>query len=290
MRINNTSSKERCYKLLQTVAIPNSFSDCARLSLHSQSVGTATLWGSVMTAIASDNQILLSAKPYASLALSPAKNEVAIDIDAIREHVPVRRCKHTAGQNVYHAGQPFQALYLVHAGSYKLCELADDGREQVTGFRMRGEMVGTESIGLKTYSSDVIALEDSEAWELPYPAIMRACLHVPELQEHLTSTLAAEIRSGRSWMLMHGTLAAESRVAAFLLDVAARYERLGFSAKHFILRMSRIDMASFLALKHETVSRALSRLHDFHYISVQRREVRVLNVDGLRAVAGFSAS
>ena len=221
------------------------------------------------------------AKAYAFL---PLGNGGQLDVEALRQHIPVRRCKHTAGQGIYHAGQPFQALYLVHAGSYKTCELADDGREQVTGFRMRGDLIGTESIGLKIYSSDVIALEDSEAWELPYPAVLRACLRVPDLQHHITAALAAEVRSDRSWMLMLGTLAAEGRVAAFLLDVAARYASLGFSARHFILRMSRIDMASFLALKHETVSRALSRLNDLDYICVQRREVRVLNMDGLRAM------
>jgi len=236
-----------------------------------------------MTALASAVNAVPAAKPYALLNLAEGSQ---LDIEALRRHVPVRRCKHAAGQGLYHAGQPFQALYLVHAGSYKTCELADDGREQVTGFRMRGDLIGAESIGLKSYSCDVIALEDSEAWELPYPAVLRACLHVPELQTHITAALAAEVRSDRSWMLMLGTLAAERRVAAFLLDVAARYANLGYSAKHFILRMSRIDMASFLALKHETVSRALSRLNELHYISVQRREVRVLDVGGLRAMAG----
>ena len=216
--------------------------------------------------------------------------EAAFDIEELRRHVPVRRCKHAAGQYLYHAGQPFQAIHLVHAGSYKTCELADDGREQVTGFRMRGDLVGVESIGLQAYSCDVVALEDSEAWELPYPAVLRACLQLPGLQARLTTALAAEIRSDRSWMLMLGTLAAERRVAAFLLDVAARYARLGYSAKHFILRMSRIDMASFLALKHETVSRALSHLHDLDFIDVQRREVRVLDVGGLRALAGVGAA
>ena len=213
-----------------------------------------------------------------------------LDIEALREYVPVRRCKHAMGQRLCHVGQLFQAIHLVRVGSYKTCELADDGREQVTGFRMRGDLVGVESIGLKTHACDVIALEDSEAWELPYPAVLKACLHVPEFHACLTGALAAEIRCDRSWMLMLGTLAAERRVAAFLLDVAARYARLGYSARHFILRMSRIDMASFLALKHETVSRALSHLHDLDYITVQRREVRVLNVDGLRALAGVSTA
>lgn len=237
----------------------------------------------IMTALASVVCDVSMAKPYAFLPLSDSGH---IDVETLRQHVPVRRCKHAAGQGVYRAGQPFQALYLVHAGSYKTCELAGDGREQVTGFRMRGDLIGVESIGLKNYSCDVIALEDSEVWELPYPAVLRACLHLPELQTQITAALAAEVRSDRSWMLMLGTLAAERRVAAFLLDVAARYAHMGYSAKHFILRMSRIDMASFLALKHETVSRALSRLDGLQYISVQRREVRVLDVEGLQAMAG----
>ncbi len=243
-----------------------------------------------MTMLATDIRATQFGTSPAPMVMEASGDDHGIDIEAIREHVQVRRCKHVAGQSIYHAGQPFHAIYLVHAGSYKICELADDGREQVSGFRMRGDLMGVDSIGLKAYASDVIAMEGSEAWELPYPAVLRACLHVPELHAHLTSAMAAEIRGDRSWMLMFGTLAAERRVAAFLLDVAARYARLGYSAKHFILRMSRIDMASFLALKHETVSRALSHLHDMSYIDVQRREVRVLDVNVLRSLARMSAA
>ena len=215
---------------------------------------------------------------------SPAE----IDIEALRKYVPVLRRKLSAGQYVYRAGQPFQALFLVHVGFLKTCELADDGREQVTGFRMRGDFVGVESIGLGVYSCDVVALEDSEVWELPYPPVLTACMEIPDLQMRLTAALADEIRRDRSWMLALGTLTAEQRVAAFLLDVAGRYARLGFSDRHFILRMGRADMANFLALKHETVSRALSRLHDMGCICVQRREVRVLDIDSLHAQAGHS--
>lgn len=211
-----------------------------------------------------------------------------LDIDLLRGYVPVIRRKLAAGQYAYRAGQTFHALFMVHVGFLKSCELADDGREQVSGFRMRGDLVGVESIGLSNYSCDVIALEDSELWELPYPAVLLACMQVSGLQTRLTSALAGEIRRDRSWMLALGTLNAEQRVAAFLLDVAQRHAGLGFSPRHFILRMGRADMGSFLALKHETVTRALSHLVDLRYISVQRREVRVLNVDGLRALAGRS--
>jgi CRP/FNR family transcriptional regulator len=123
-------------------------------------------------------------------------------------------------------------------------------------------------------------------WELPYPAVLQACLQMPELQGRLTAALAEEIRNDRAWMLALGTLTADQRVDAFLLDMADRHVRLGFSPRHFLLRMGRTDIASFLALKHETVTRALSRLEKLEYIAVQRRDVRVLDVDGLRCTAG----
>jgi CRP/FNR family transcriptional regulator len=154
---------------------------------------------------------------------------------------------------------------------------------------MAGELVGVESIGLAICSSDVIALESTEVWELPYPPVLTACLQIPELQQRLTDAMAEEIRRDRSWMLALGTLTAEQRVAAFLLDIAARYEAMGFSRNHFILRMSRADMASYLALKHETVSRALSHLADIDCIAVRRREMRIVDRDGMLRLVGGSA-
>jgi CRP/FNR family transcriptional regulator len=212
-----------------------------------------------------------------------------IGIDELRAHVNVVRRRIAAGHYVYRAGQPFNALFLVAMGCLKVCELTDDGREQVTGFRMRGDLIGVESIGLARHACDVVALEDSEVWELPYPPMLTACLQVPALQARLTEAMAREIRHDRLWMLAIGTLGAESRVAAFLLDLADRHAKLGLSAHHFILRMCRIDMANYLALKHETVSRALSRLDELGLISVQRREVRILDADGLRHHAGQGA-
>lgn len=214
------------------------------------------------------------------------RTPTALTIEQIRAHVAVARRRVAVGQYVYRSGQPMKAIYLIQSGSVKTCELAEDGREQVTGFRMAGELVGVESIGLPTFSCDVVALEDCEVWELPYPPVMTACLRVPELQARVTAALAEEIRRDRSWMLALGTLSAEQRVAAFLLDLAARYEAIGLAGDRFVLRMSRADMASFLALKHETVSRALSHLADANTISVQRREMQILDRPGLRRNAG----
>lgn len=238
--------------------------------------------------IANTHQRSMQSLPWTAWsAYSPVDSP--LDIDALQRHLQVTRRKHVAGQYLFRAGQPFRALHLIHVGSYKTCGLVDDGREKVTAFKMRGELVGVDSIGLSSYACDAVALEDSESWELPYPAVMKAAAHIPGLQEQIHAALAAEIRCDRSWMLLLATLAAEPRVAAFLIDIAARQARMGYSAKHFILRMSRLDIASFLAIKHETVSRALSHLADRHYIRVQRREVHVLDADGLREVAAMPA-
>lgn len=211
-----------------------------------------------------------------------------LDIEQLQRHMFVAQRRVRAGQHLYRNGQPFHALYLVHAGFLKTCESSADGREQVTGFRMRGDLLGVESIGLAVHGCDAVALEDSVLWELAYPPVLGACLHVPELQARLTAALAEEIRRDRAWMLSIATLPAGQRVAAFLLDLAARLARLGFSARHFILRMGRADIASFLALKHETVSRALSHLERLGYISVQRREVKLLDAPALRDLVGKS--
>jgi len=223
-------------------------------------------------------------KPFAASVAGP------IDLDQLRQHVTVVRHRLEAGDYLYRSGQPFRAIYLIHAGSVKTCELSEDGREQVTGFRMRGELLGVESIGLAAHVSDVIALETCEIWELPYPPVLTACLHIPDLHMRLTSAMATEIRRDRSWMLAIGTLSAEQRVAAFLLDIAARHEAMGFSGRHFVLRMSRSEMASYLAIKHETVSRALAHLSDTNCISVQRREIKILDRAGMNQIAGVSTS
>lgn len=233
--------------------------------------------------------------PVAEISILPTKARRAtltaaqvvaapIDIEVLSKYVNVVQRKLTAGQYLYRAGQPFNALYLVNVGFLKTCLVAEDGREQVTGFRMRGDLVGIESIGAATHECDVVALETSGVWELPYPAILRACAQMPELQERLTWALAAEIRSDRSWKLALNSLSAEQRVAAFLLDLASRHEALGFSPRHFVLRMGRADIGSFLALKHETVTRALTRLAGQGCIDVQWREIRILDMAALDGV------
>lgn len=192
---------------------------------------------------------------------------------------PIRRHHVQAKQHLFRAGQPATSLFLVYSGSFKASVVSEDGREKITGFRLRGDLLGMEALDLPAYACDVTALDMGEVWELPYSALCEE----PGFQKRLATAMAGEIRRDWSWMLAIGTLTAEQRVIAFLLDLAARMEALGFSARSMMLRMSRAELGNFLALQLETVTRALSHLHAQGLIAVERREIRIEDPARLRA-------
>lgn len=202
-------------------------------------------------------------------------------IDALLHKAPLQRRLVQARRRLFRAGQPCRALFLVHAGLFKTCVLSEDGWERVTGFHLRGALLGIDSFGMPVHACDAIALDTSEAWELPLSWLST---EGRDLLPHVTGMLAAEIRRDGRWMLAMGRFSAEQRVCAFLLDLAARLHLLGFSAQHLLLRMTRADLGSFLSLKLETVTRALSRLDARGLISVERREILIRDETGLRSI------
>jgi len=210
-----------------------------------------------------------------------ARQDCVPGLEALLQGLPLLRRRLRAKQYLFRAGQPRQSLFLVHAGLFKTCVLSEDGREKITGFRLRGDLLGLDALGMSCYACDAIALDVCEVWELPYAQL---CESVPDFQQQLALALASEIRRDWGWMLAVGTLSAEQRVIAFLLDFAARLEALGFSARRLLLRMTRAELGNFLALQLETVTRALSHLHAQGLIDVERREIRIENPAGLRAM------
>ena len=195
--------------------------------------------------------------------------------------LPLQRRRLRAGQHVFRSGQPRNALYLVHAGFFKTAVCSTDGREKITGFQLRGDLLGLDALDMRTYACDAVALDVGEIWELPHVCMSA---QVPELQERITAMLASAIRRDWNWMLVFGTLSAQQRVIAFLLDLADRLHALGFSAHRLLLRMTRADLGSFLALKLETVTRALSDLQSRGLIGVERREILINDSAALRAM------
>jgi CRP/FNR family transcriptional regulator len=204
-----------------------------------------------------------------------------LGLEGLLEGIPLRRRCLRKKQYLFRAGQPRHSLFLIHSGVFRTSVLSPDGREKITGFRMRGDLLGMDALGMPTYACDAIALEVGEVRELPYAEL---CEKVPQFEHRLTNALASEIRRDWGWMLTVSTLSAEQRVVVFLLDLAARLEALGFSAHRLLLRMSRAELGNFLALQLETVARALSHLQALGLICVERREIRIDDRAGLRAM------
>jgi len=210
----------------------------------------------------------------------------AFNADWVQGELRGTRRKLAAGQPLYRAGQPLRAVYVVHVGCIKSSLASSDGRERVTGFHLRGDLLGLDSIGMPMHAGDAFALEDSEIWEIVLADLMAGAARNPELQAALTASMSAQLRCERQWMLSVGTLPAEQRVATLLLDLGLRLQALGFSATHFVLRMTRADIGSFLNLQLETVTRAMTTLRERGLIDVSRREIRILDSSALRALVG----
>ncbi|BAV99793.1 helix-turn-helix domain-containing protein [Lysobacter enzymogenes] len=183
---------------------------------------------------------------------------------------PLQRRRVRAKQHVFRAGQPRTALYLVHAGCFKTALVSEDGREKITGFRLRGDLLGLDALDMNAYACDAVALDTGELWEVPF-ARLRS--ELPQFQERITALLAREIRRDWTWMLALGTLGADQRVVTFLFDLAARLQALGFSGERLQLRMTRAELGNFLSLTLETVARSLSRLQARGLIEVAGREI-----------------
>jgi len=191
-----------------------------------------------------------------------------------------RRVKH--GDHLYRSGQPFESIYAVRSGFFKTDVLLDDGREQVTGFQMTGELLGLDGISSEVHSCNAIALEDSEVCVIPFSHLEGLSRQIRTLQHHFHKVMSREIVRDHGVMMLLGTMRAEERLAAFLLNLSQRFKARGYSPAEFNLRMSREEIGSYLGLKVETVSRAFSRFQDDGLLAVQKRRIRILSTEGLR--------
>jgi CRP/FNR family transcriptional regulator len=199
-----------------------------------------------------------------------------------RTRFTLRRVRH--GMALYHAGDPFGPIYAIRSGTFKSVLLDENGSYQVLGFPMAGEVLGLDGIEAQHYRTEAVALEDSEVAIIPFPRLANLGGRAGALQQFVYRLLSRQLAREHMQMWLLGSLGAESRVAAFLLIVGERYARLGYSDTRFNLRMTRLDLGSFLGLTQETVSRALSRFDEDGAIEVHNKELNILNAERLHQI------
>jgi CRP/FNR family transcriptional regulator len=212
-------------------------------------------------------------------------NEQMDRLDAIvatRRSVP-------RGDALFRVGAPFTSLYAIRTGFFKTCVSSEDGRDQVTGFQMAGELLGLDGIGTDRHTCDAVALEDSQVCVIGYHQLEDLSRELSDLQRHFHRIMSREIVRDHGVMLLLGSMRAEERLAAFLLNLTTRLRARGFSASSLLLRMTREEIGSYLGLKLETVSRAFSKFQEDGILEVKQRQIRVLDPEALQALVNGTA-
>ncbi|MFK5895061.1 MAG: helix-turn-helix domain-containing protein [Pseudomonadota bacterium] len=191
------------------------------------------------------------------------------------------------GEIVFKQGDPASLIYAISAGSLKLIVNVKNS-ERVIDFRIPGELVDVSSFnnGVHTYSA--YALEDTYLCEIGKDVLNDIASQIPEVQGRLMTVLSQELSSiQKSSMLLHGNVNSEEKIAAFVLNLAWRYQLSGYPYKKFKLTMTRTDIADFLGLVKETVIRLFKKLQQSGLIHIQGKELTINNVDSLQKFVGI---
>jgi CRP/FNR family transcriptional regulator len=213
----------------------------------------------------------------------------AQEIDKLETVISTRK-RIKRGSALFSAGEKFTSLYAVRSGFFKTCITTADGRDQVTGFQMTGEIIGLDGIVSDRHSCDAIALEDAEVCVMPFDQVEELSREFTTLQHHIHKIMSREIVRDHSVMLLLGSMRAEERLAAFLLNLVQRLHARGFSQSELVLRMTREEIGSYLGMKLETVSRTFSKFVEEGIIEVKQRYVHIKDTEALRQIVNPPAT
>ena len=216
---------------------------------------------------------------FSSACLSQGYDKSALaDLHVLVEHIgPFEE-----GQHIFREGDPFTAIAAVRAGTVKTYVLDPSGHEQVLGFHLPGELVGLSAISNARYPCNAVALDTVMLCRFSFPQLALLATRMPGLQEQLFRLLSQDIGKAA---LLAGDYSADERMAAFLVSLSRRYAARGFSPTRLHLTMGRTDMANYLRLAPETISRVLRRFQDDGLVQVDRRELEIRNAMKLLALA-----
>jgi CRP/FNR family transcriptional regulator len=197
----------------------------------------------------------------------------------VQERVRVHK-----GETLYRMGEPLTAVYAIRFGTLKTHVTMEDGRTQITGFHLPGEVIGLDGLGEMQHASDATALEDTEVCVIRYDDLQSLSNHLPSLQNQFLRLMSKEITQDQVMLITLGSMRAEERLAAFLINMSERLSARGYSSTEFVLRMSREEIGSYLGLKLETVSRLFSRFAEAGLIQIRQRHVKIVDIAGVKQV------
>lgn len=197
-----------------------------------------------------------------------------------------RNTPYHRGDLLYKQGDKFDGIHIVKSGSVKTYYAGKDGQEHVVGFFLPGELIGLEAIHTGYYSCSAAVLETTASCTVPFEQLEHLTVEIPGLQHQLLRLLSKEVYNDCGMVALLGNNSAEERLAAFLMSLSSRFSQRGLSASEFNLTMSRAEIASYLGLAVETVSRTFSRFHEKGLLEAERKRIKLLDMNALLVMAG----
>jgi CRP/FNR family transcriptional regulator len=210
-----------------------------------------------------------------------AESEVEHLDSIVQRSRPLRK-----SECLFSAGDPFENVYAIRSGSLKSYTISEDGIEQITGFHLPGEIIGLDAITSSNHPSFAKALETAAVCAIPFNKLEELSRQMPALQQQLFKIMSQEIREDQELMMLLNKKAADERLASFLINLSQRFSRRGLSSNAFRLTMTRSDIGNYLGLAVETVSRLLTKFQQNNTIGVEDKEIEIINVEALSALAG----
>ena len=212
-------------------------------------------------------------------------NEAEVDRleGIIKRHRPLQKREH-----LFRAGEAMQQIFALRSGSLKTYRLSEDGTEQITGFHLPGELIGLDAVGFGFYRSYAVAMETTLICTIPLNQLEELTGTIPSLRKRLLNALSREIHHEHQHQ-SHYRESAEQRLGLFLLNLSARYSKRGLSASQFVLPMSRGEIANYLGLTIETVSRLFTRYRQLGLIDSHGREIHINDPQALCRLSSIDA-
>lgn len=190
-------------------------------------------------------------------------------------------------EKVYTTEQPFERIFAVKSGMFKTVVLDANGNEHIAGFHLPGELFGLDAIYPKKYLSSALSLGTSSLCAINYSDLEKLSLRLPSLQRQLLNLMSKEVHTSQSMTIDHS---ADQKLAGFILALSTRYKQRGYSDSRFNLVMPRRDIANHLNMAAETVSRLFKRFQSEGLVEIQRTDLSITDMEGLKKLAGCASS
>lgn len=193
------------------------------------------------------------------------------------------------GQMLFSQGERLRDLYVVGTGSMKTIVLDANGLEQIVGFHYPGDVLGLDGIANEAHGCAAVALEASEFCRIPFDRLEELTDQVPTLRRRIMRLMSRQLTHDDNLLLGLGRKSSEARLASWLLSCSRQGGREEQPRRQLNLSMSRTDLANFLGMRIETVSRIFTRMHRVGVVDVRQRAVDILDFDQLGEWAGRAA-